>query len=57
MFSMKRRPNLTPQVDYTLLVVTMLGFKFLDYRLMIALILAFLVQHIAVTILESRDNR
>lgn len=52
-----KRTNLTPHVDFITLVVMFLGFKFLDDRIMYALIVMFLIHYTLIRIAEHRGLR
>jgi hypothetical protein len=52
----RKRPNLTPQVDFILIVVMLLGLKFLGTRLMVAMIALYLV-HYGIVFFADRRNR
>lgn len=54
---MEKRTNLTPHVDFIVFVVAILGFKFLDDRVMWALIAIFLIHHTLVRLIERAEEK
>jgi hypothetical protein len=52
----RRRPNLTPHVDFIVIVVMLLGLKFLGTGLMVAMIALFVVHYGIVTFVERRTR-
>lgn len=48
-----KRANLTPHVDFLVIVTMLIGFKFLNEWLMVALIIVFLIHHALVRTAES----
>lgn len=48
-----KRTNLTAHVDFIVFMVAMLGFKFLDDRIVWGLIAVFLIQYTLIRVAES----
>lgn len=54
---MSANPHTQPTVNYIAIVVTLLGFKFLDARIMIGLLILWLLTTTAINVKQNRENR